>query len=227
LITELYDWDWPTAEREFRRAIQLDPNYATGHQWYAEFLGFQGRFPEAFAESERARQLDPLSLVIASDDCAIRVFARQYDRAIAECASVLEREPSFARAHTLLIGAYLERSRFFEAVRQVRSWVKTTNDPASHSFEAYVYARAGQPQKARQEFAEFRRARLDPRVGPGPLEIWAYMSIGDNDAALAVLQRAVARRSNAITDIKVNPAYDPLRSDPRFQAILHQVHLDQ
>jgi tetratricopeptide (TPR) repeat protein len=102
LITENFDWDWQTAEREFRRAIQLDPNYATAHQWYAECLSFQGSFDEALRESERARQLDPLSLIISTDDGAILYYSRQYDRAIEHFRAVLAMEPSFPRAHMVI-----------------------------------------------------------------------------------------------------------------------------
>ena len=102
LIAENYDYDWQTAEKEYRRAIQLDPQYATAHQWYAECLSFQGRFPEALEESERARQLDPLSLIIATDHAAILYFARQYDRAIEQFRAVLAMEPNFERAHMVV-----------------------------------------------------------------------------------------------------------------------------
>src|SRR5260370_9030518 len=98
LITENYDWDWQTAEKEYRRAIQLDPNYATAHHWYAEYLSFQGRFDESFRESEPARQLGPLSLIIAADNGAILYFYRQYDRAIEQFRAVLEMEPNFPRS---------------------------------------------------------------------------------------------------------------------------------
>ncbi len=93
LIKENYDYDWSGAEKEFRWAIQLDPQYATAHQWYAESLSWQGRFEEAFAESERARQLDPLSLIIASDYAAILYYSRQYDSALKQCRSELEPGP--------------------------------------------------------------------------------------------------------------------------------------
>ena len=90
MIAQNYDWDWPRAEREYQRAIQLDPGYATAHQWYAECLGFEGRFDEAFAESDRARKLDPLSLIISADYAALLYFSRQYDRSIEEFRRVLE-----------------------------------------------------------------------------------------------------------------------------------------
>jgi len=120
LIAENYDYDWQTAEKEFRRAIQLDPSYATAHQWYAEFLSYQGRFQEAFAESEFARRLDPLSLIIATDHGAIQYFSRQYERAIEESRSVLDMDPDFSRAYGFLIYSYVETGRFAEALAMVQ-----------------------------------------------------------------------------------------------------------
>ncbi len=102
LILENYEWDWNTAEKEYRRAIELNPNYATAHQWYAEFLMWQGRFDEALRESEAARRLDPLSLIIGTDRGAIFYFSRQYDRAIEQFHSVREMDPSFARVHLVV-----------------------------------------------------------------------------------------------------------------------------
>src|SRR5260370_5087426 len=114
LIAELYDWDWQTAEKEFRRAIELDPNYATAHHWYAEYLGNQGRFDEAFAESERARRLDPLSLIIAADNGAILYFSRQYAPAIEKFRALLDMEPNFPRAH-MVDSAHLQTATYTAA----------------------------------------------------------------------------------------------------------------
>src|SRR5215471_18634724 len=97
LIVQNYDWDWQTAEKEFRRALELNPNYATAHHWYAEHLTWLGRFDEALSESERARQLDPLSLIIAADNGATLYYARQYDQAIAKFRAVREMDPNFPR----------------------------------------------------------------------------------------------------------------------------------
>jgi len=129
LIAENYDWDWQTAEKEFRRAIELDPNYATAHQWYAEYLGFQARFAEALAESKRARQLDPLSLIIVTDDCALRYFSGQYDRAIQQLLAVLEMEPNFSRAHYLLIAAYVEKGQFEHALSHIEDLRRSDDIP--------------------------------------------------------------------------------------------------
>jgi TolB-like protein/DNA-binding winged helix-turn-helix (wHTH) protein/Tfp pilus assembly protein PilF len=121
LIIENYDWDWPGAEKEFRRAIQLDPNYATAHHWYAEYLSFQGRFDEAFAEIERARQLDPLSLIIAADNGSILYYSRQYDRAIQQLQAVLDMDPAFGRAH-IVIGPLVQKGRFDDALADIEKW---------------------------------------------------------------------------------------------------------
>src|SRR5260370_7968230 len=118
LIAELYDWDWQTAEKEFRRAIELDPNYATAHHWYAEYLGNQGRFDEAFAESERARRLDPLSLIIAADNGAILYFSRQYDPAIEKFRALLDMEPNFPRAH-MVDSAYVQKAMYTDALADI------------------------------------------------------------------------------------------------------------
>ena len=144
LIAEIYDWDWQTGEKEYRRAIQLNPNYATAHHWYAEFLAFQGRFDEALAESERARHLDPLSVIIAADRGAILYFARQYDRAIEQFRAVLDMEPNFSRAH-VIVGAYVEKGRFADALAHIETWRRIEDSPWVWATEVCVYSRSGQP----------------------------------------------------------------------------------
>src|SRR5437879_8876885 len=108
LITENYDWDWQTAEKEYRQAIELDPNYATAHHWYAEHLMWLGHFDEALRESERARQLDPLSLIIAADNGASMLYSRQYDRAIEKLRSVLAIDPDLPRSG-IIVNAYVAK----------------------------------------------------------------------------------------------------------------------
>jgi len=148
LIAENYDYDWQTAEKEFKRAIQLDPGYATAHQWYAEHLSWRGRFDEALAESERAQQLDPLSLIIATDHGAILYFSRQYDLAIEQFRSVLAMDPSFSPAHTI-INAYLEESRFADALADTENVRHLDRQGAWYwSLMAYVYGRTGQLEPA-------------------------------------------------------------------------------
>ena len=225
LITENYDWDWQTAEKEYRRAIELNPNYATAHHWYAEYLAWRGRFDEAFQESEKARKLDPLSLIIAVDNGQILYYSRQYDRAIAKFRTVLDRDANFRTG--LMIGPYDQKGMFADALADCERWRRSYGDsPFNLSILAYIYGRSGQPARARHALAELqalnRRQPMDPAVIS-----WAYLGLGDNDQALAWLEKAYAQHSNAMVTLKVEPRYDPLRSDPRFHDLMRRVGLAQ
>lgn len=225
LILEQYDWDWQAAEREFKRSIQLDPNYATAHQWYAELLMLEGRFSEAFAESERARTLDPLSLIIASDHGAILLYARQYDRAIQVFQQVLAADPDFPRAH-LIISAFVEQGRYAEALADFQRWQHIEDQPWSWIFLSYIYGHQGRMAEARAAVAHLEEYDRHHVLDAGVL-MCAYTAIGDKEKAFAMLEKAFEQRSNALASLKVNPLYDPLRSDPRFRDYLRRVHLDQ
>jgi TolB-like protein/DNA-binding winged helix-turn-helix (wHTH) protein/Tfp pilus assembly protein PilF len=221
LIVQNYDWDWQAAEGEYRRAIRLNENYATAHHWYAECLAFQGRFDEALAESERARELDPLSLIIAADNGAIYYFARQYDRAISRFQGVLDVDPSFGVAH-LIIGAYVQEGRFKDALANVEQWRRVATTPGTWAWEAYVSGRAGDSVRARHALQELQRINRSAGVDPEEYFEIAYGGLNDNDKWLASLQKAYQQRTNIPTGFKVDPRYDPLRSDPRFHELLRR-----
>jgi TolB-like protein/DNA-binding winged helix-turn-helix (wHTH) protein len=226
LTVQNYDWDWQTAEKEFRRAIELDPNYATAHHWYAEHLMWRGRFEEAFRESERARQLDPLSLIIAADYGAILHFSGQYDRAIAQLRTVREMDPDYPHSG-MIMRPYERKEMFAEILAETEKARKTTGDaPWICSEEAYVYGRTGQVPQARLALARLekwnRRRPVDPAAFVSP-----YVALGDRDQAFLWLDKAYAQHSNAMTWLKVDPVYDPLRNDPRFQDLLRRVGLAQ
>ncbi len=226
LIKENYDYDWSGSEKEFRRAIQLNPQYATAHQWYAEFLGWQGRFPEAFAESERARQLDPLSLIIARDHAWILYYSRQYDSALKQFHSILELDPSFARARDELIPSYLQLGKYQEAIDEVNGWSTRSENGWTWAWRAAVFSHAGHAQEARlalsrlQEYPESspdRRATL----------LIAYVGTAQKDQAIELLEKAYAEHSNAVLQTKVDPIFDPLRNDPRFQDLERRLGLNK
>ena len=223
LITEIYDYDWQSAEKEYRRAIELDPNYATAHQWYAEELGWEGRFDQALAESERARQLDPLSLIIASDDCAILYYARRYDRAIQECKSVLQMEPGFGRALFLLTSTYVQQGRFRDAMSLVSS-PALSRDPWIWGNRAYIYGRAGRLAQARQAMVNMQIANRRWQLDLDPSLAVDYAATGDKEQSLIWLKKCLDEHAPP-PDIKVNPAYDPLHGDPRFQELLRRIGL--
>jgi TolB-like protein/DNA-binding winged helix-turn-helix (wHTH) protein/tetratricopeptide (TPR) repeat protein len=226
LILENYDWDWNTAEKEYQRAIELNPNYATAHQWYAEFLTWRGRFDEALRESESARRLEPLSLIIATDRGAIFYFSRQYDRAVDQFQSVREMDPDFGRVH-MVIDVYLQQGRFAEALTNLEEWRRASGDGTYTSSRlVYLYGRMGQKDKARAELRKLEAMNGTQSLDAVPMAM-AYLGVGDNEAALESLEKAYAERSNLLTALKVEPVYDPLRDDPRFQELLSRVGLAQ
>jgi tetratricopeptide (TPR) repeat protein len=226
LIVQDYDWDWQTAEKEYRRAIELNPNYATAHHWYAEHLAFLGRFDEAFRESERASQLDPLSLIIATDHAVILYYSRQYDRAIEQFRAVRDMEPTFSRAN-MVTGAYVEKGLFTDAVASMENQRRLGGDsPWVWSGFAYVYGRSGQPVPARRALMKLEELNRHQQVDPAPF-LWAYIGMGNKDQAFAWLEKAYSQHSYALITLKVEPGYDSLRSDPRFQDLMRRVGLAQ
>ena len=227
LIVQNQDWDWQTSEKEYRRAIELNPNYATAHHWYAEHLLWLGRFDEALSESERARQLDPLSLIIASDHGAILYYSRQYDRAIEQFRTVLRKDPNFGRAGSLLTLAYVEKAMFSQALANAEISRRFIGEgPWYWSPRAYIYGRAGQLENARRELEKLEKVSRHESQDPVVM-LWAHLGMSNKEEALADLEKAYSEHLGILTTLKVEPAFDPLRSDPRFQDLLRRVGLAQ
>ena len=153
MIAQTFDWDFATAEKEYVRAIELDPNYATAHHWRAECLALEGRFDEALPEIDRARQLDPLSLIIATDRGAFLYFARRYDSAIQQLNTVLEMEPNFPRAH-IVAYAYAQKGEYDSALLDLQRWRGLDSSPWIPAMKAYVYGRSGQSAQGREALNE-------------------------------------------------------------------------
>ena len=224
LIVQNYDYDWQTAEKEYRRAIELNPNYAQAHHWYAEHLAFRGRFDEALRESERARQLDPLSLIIAVDNGAILYFSRQYDQAIQKFRAVREMEPNFPRLH-IVDFVYIEKGMYTEALADTKNWHEPGSSPWFWAMLAATYGRAGQQPEAQRALDKLLELNRRQQIDPSAL-IWAYIGMGNKEQALVWLEKAYSQHSS-LTSLKVDPIFDPLRSDPRFQDLLSRVGLAQ
>jgi TolB-like protein/DNA-binding winged helix-turn-helix (wHTH) protein/Flp pilus assembly protein TadD len=225
LIVQNHDWDWQTSEKEFRRAIELNPNDATAHHWYAEHLMWRGRFDEAIAESERAQQLDPLSLIIATDYGAILFYSRRYDSAIEEWRSVQEMDPNFVHAH-IIMGAYVEKGMFAEALAEDEKLRSAAPDAPYWYWRAYIEGRAGQTAEARRAIGKLLQMDKTKPLDPMGIAV-AYAAFGDKDQAFAWLEKAYAQHSNGLTSLKVDPTYDRLRGDPRFQDLLRRVGLEE
>jgi len=226
LIVQNYDWDWLTAEKEYRRAIELNPNYATAHHWYAEHLANRGRFDEALAESERARELDPLSLIIAADNGVILYYARRYDDSIKQFQAVEEMEPHFIRTG-MIIYAQVKKQQYTDALNIIQKRRDIYGDGAwAWAQLAYVYGSAGQQLEARHAVQRLEELSRHEEIDPA-LFVLANLGIRDREKAFFFLDEAYAQHSGSLTSLKVDPIYDSLRSDPRFQLLLHRVRLDQ
>ncbi|MGA9472101.1 MAG: winged helix-turn-helix domain-containing protein [Terriglobales bacterium] len=221
LITENFDFDWPKAEQEYRRAIELNPSYATAHQWYAEYLALLGRFDEALAESERARALDPLSLIIAADKGAILYYARRYDEAIVQFRGVREMEPDFPRAQ-MMVSALVEKGQFVKALAEFEKSDDRRSEAWTWAWRAYVYGRAGEHAQAQQSLEKVQQSYKRRPISPDPM-LWALLGAGKRDETFAWFEKAYADHSNLLTTLKVNPAFDPLRADPRFENLMQRV----
>jgi TolB-like protein/DNA-binding winged helix-turn-helix (wHTH) protein/Flp pilus assembly protein TadD len=226
LIEQNYDWDWVTAGKEYRRAIELNPNYATAHHWYAEHLADRGRFDEALAESERARELDPLSLIIAADNGVILYYARRYDDSIKQFQAVEEMEPHFIRTG-MIIYAQVKKQQFTDALNIIQKRREIYGDGAwTWGQLAYVYGSAGQQSEARHAVQKLEELSRHEKIDPAVFAL-ASLGIQDRERAFFFLDQAYAQHSGSLTSLKVEPIYDSLRSDPRFQLLLHRVRLDQ
>jgi tetratricopeptide (TPR) repeat protein len=222
LVAENYDYDWRTAEQEFRRAIQLNPDYPTAHQWYAECLAWQGRFDEAFAEIERARRLDPMSLIIARDYSKILYYSRQYERAISESWAVTDMS---SVGNELACDSHIQQGKFVEALTELQG---REDEPWTWATRPYLYGRWHRERQFQHALAKFEQ--LAPRLGLhrtiASLKAYAGSDEAkEKDKVLSLLQEAYMEHSPALTEIRVDPKYDPLRTDPRFQQLLRQVGL--
>jgi TolB-like protein/DNA-binding winged helix-turn-helix (wHTH) protein/Tfp pilus assembly protein PilF len=225
LIKEDYDYDWHAAEKEFRRAIQLGPQYATAHQWYAEFLSWQGRFQEAFAESDQALHLDPLSLIIATDHAAILYNSRQFDNAVKQCRAVLELDPIFDHARYSMIPSYLQLGRYDEALHLINLWAEREEGRWMLAWKVALYSRSGHAEEARRALAKLEQISSSRPDRTATLLI-AYLGTGQKERVIELLRKAYSEHSNAVVQIKVDPMYDPVRSDSRFRDLLHRIGLE-
>lgn len=217
-----YDHDRAGAERAYRRAILLNPAYATARQWLAIHLADEGRAEEAAAEIERARRLDPLSRIINTAVGAVRYFARDYASAIAEYRAVVDQAPDFALGWALMGRVYLVQGRVDSAVALLRRSVEISKgDPSYQAVYAAALAAGGRRGEARRLAVSVRDATPDGYVPYCELAS-AFVYLGDDAAALDLFERGFEERDPAVKHMAVEPLYDRIRAHPRFQALLRR-----
>jgi len=216
-----YHWDWPGAQAEFEQAVALSPSYATAHQWYALYLASQARFDDAKREMSKAIEIDSRSANLHADFAQILYFAREYNDAITECHKALELEPNFIFAHEYLSSIYAKKNMYADAVEELLVSYRTAgrlSDEAINS-RRQIFMKAG--------WGEFLRAELKltaPADSPVP-NARLYTMLGEKDRALGELERARDANDFFLTFIKVEPAFEDLRSDARFQNLLRRMSL--
>lgn len=219
------DWDWPAAEKEFRRALELNPSDAEAHRMYSVFLSAMGRADEALAEIRTAQGLDPLSLLTNSTAGWTFYFARQYDRAIEQCQKVLELDPNYVGAHACLGYAYLAKRIYGKAIAECRrATTGSGSEPLRMAGLGRAYALAGRRAEARRILRGLR-AESKRRYVPAYFLVTVYVALGENDEAFYWLEKAHGERDAYLTWLKVDDAVDPLRSEPRFRELLDRVGL--
>ena len=220
-----YEWDWAGAEREFQRAIELDPNYATAHHWYGICLSATGRSEQAIASLKRARQLDPLSLIINADMGLELYFARRYDEAIEQVRKTLEMDPDFVAGHRHLGMAYEQKAMYTEAIAEFQKALDVSRgNPFALGSLGHAYAVSGNRGKARQALSDLRELSKRRYVSPFDTAV-IYTGLGDKERALEWLEKASDDRSLQMIFLKVDPRFDRLHADSRFAGLLRRMGL--
>ena len=220
------DWEWTAAEAGFKRAIELDPNNANFRALYADFLSTQERFPDAIAQAKRAQELDPISVYVSSVQVKVYYNARQYDRSLESYRQMSELEPDSPRGRRDLGRILLQRGQYAEAIAALAQAVARKAEPDFISDLAHAYAVAGRRDEARRTLAQLKDVAKQRYVPPFYIAK-VYAGLGENTQAMALLNRAFQDRSDQLTGLRVEPAFDRMRADPRFIDLMRRVGLAQ
>jgi tetratricopeptide (TPR) repeat protein len=219
-IKTAYDWDWQGAEREFKLAIQLNPNYATAHQRYSLFLPTLGRLDEAISEARKARELDPLSLPINENVGDILYLARRYDLAIEQLRKTLELDPNYGVAHSTLSKVYEAQGRYEESLNERLHG----SPPETVAQLKQIYAASGINGVWKNRLDQLLERSKTSYVSPADIALF-YTRLNQKDEAFAWLEKALAERSINFNYLVADPRFDKLRGDPRLADLLRRVGL--
>jgi serine/threonine-protein kinase len=222
------EWDWEGAEREHNRAIELNPNYASAHHWYALLLMYAGRFDEAIAEMKRAWELDPLSLIINRNLGLTLYYARRYDLALEQLQKTLEMDPTFSMVHAALGEVYLQKSMHEEALKEFQKEADIHGRLNQHeeAWRGIAYLKTGNRDEAQKILDDLLEQAKQAYVAPTRLAS-LYFAFGEDDEGFRWLDRSYQEHDSTLLEIKVDPGFDGVRSDPRFKELLKKVGLEK
>jgi TolB-like protein/DNA-binding winged helix-turn-helix (wHTH) protein/Flp pilus assembly protein TadD len=224
-VLDGFDWDLDAGGKEFQRAIELNPGYATAHHWYAWHLSLLGRFDEAITEMRKAENLDPLSLIINADLAELLGLAHSYDDSIRQSLKTIEMDPNFALAHNQLGQAYLQKHRYDEAIAELQKAVKLSGNSATCIANlARAYVASGRRAEAVKLLDDLKKRSSTDYSNASEIAM-IYASLGDTDQAMNWLEKGFEERFNP--GVLLRPGFDPLRSDRRFQNLVHRVGLPE
>jgi TolB-like protein/Tfp pilus assembly protein PilF len=218
---DAFDWDLESAGKEFQRAIELNPGYATAHHWYAWHLSLLGRYDEAIEEMRKAKSLDPLSLIINADLAELLVIAHFYDESIIQSRKTIEMDPNFALAHNQLAQAYLQKHMNGEAIAELQKAVElSTGCPTCIANLARAYAASGRTSEVGKLLSDLKSHSNGGYSDAAEVSM-VYAALGDKDQAMHWLELGYEQRFNP--GVLLRPGFDPLRSDPRFQDLVRRI----
>ena len=226
-ILSSYDWDFQSAEREFKQSIELNPNYATAHHWYAEYLSAVGRHDAAVAEIKRAQELDPLSLIIRAVTGRTLYYAKRYDEAVEQLNKTIEMDQSFGPAYVFLCAAYQQKGMHEEAVRAAQQAAKLSpNTPVYMTILGHAYAAHGKRDEAEKIIQQLNELAKQRYIQPSYVAL-LYTGLGDKERAFQWLEKGFRERDDRLIFVITDPLVDSLRTDPRFVELIRRIGLPE
>jgi tetratricopeptide (TPR) repeat protein len=218
-----FDWDFDAAGREFRRAIELNPGYATAHHWYAWHLSLLGQYDQAVVEMRKAQNMDPLSLIINADLAELLLLAHSYDASIEQSRKTIEMDPNFGMAHNQLGQAYLQKQMYDPAIAELQKAVQLSGDsPTCVANLARAYAASGKKSEALKLLGDLKKRSVPGYSHASEIAV-ICVALGDKDQAMRWLEQGYEERFNP--GVLLRPGFDPLRADPRFQDLVRRIGL--
>jgi len=225
-IAETHEWDWATAEREYKRALLLNAGDARTHNWYAGYLMYVGRFEEGISEARRARELDPLSLPVNNALAGRLLAAGRYEEALEQVKKTLQLDPHFAPAHQTMGWAHLHQGQRGDAIQDFQKALQLSGPEDTDLLLdlGFAYATAGNREEAGKILGKLKSLRERGIVPSGSIGI-LYGALGDLNEAFVWLEKAYQERDPQLTYLKAGRRFEPLRHDPRFRELVHRIGL--